>query len=148
MKRALPLVLIVTVALGTLVVPEAEAGWLDKWMKKDKKEESSKAHRYDLYPTMSFHKGLLGRGTGQSWELDNTNLLVRSDCEVITELGGDAQLTEGREALVMGTRFGDTIIAYQVRIMKPDYMSEGALKESEFTPSDSDPTVGEGQGPQ
>lgn len=148
MKRVIPLALIVAVTLGTLAVSDAQAGWLDKWKKKDKKEETAQVHRFDLYPTMSFHKGTLSRGIGLSWELDNTNLLVRSDCEVVTELGGEAQLTEGREALVMGTRLGDTIVAYQVRLVKPDYMSEGTPTETEVMPSDSDPTVGEGRGPQ
>lgn len=146
MKRAIPVILILAVALVFAAAPGADAGFLDKWQKKE--TESKKPHRYDTFPTMSFHKGVLSHGLGTSWELDGVALVVRSDCSITSDYGGDPQLLEGKEALVMGPMLGEAIMAYRVRILKPDYMYEGVEKSGEFTPSEVDPTVGEGHGPQ
>ena len=146
MKRAIPAVLILALVLSTMAVPEAGAGWFNKG--KDKDQESKTTPRYDLYPSLSFHKGVLDRGMGQAWRLDDVNLQVRSDCVITSDFGGEAVLVEGREAIVMGSRIGDTIIAFRVRIVKPDRPNDGVRKSSEVRPSDVDPTVGIGTGPE
>ena len=146
MKRTIPVALILVLALSTMVAPEAGAGWLDKLKNKDK--ENKAAPRYDLFPSMTYHKGVLSQGAGHSWQLDGVNILVRSDCAITSELTAEAVLGEGQEALVMGTRLGDTIVAYRVRLVKPDYMNDGSVKSSQVTPSEVDPTVGVGTGPE
>ncbi len=148
MKRAIPAVLILTLALSTMGAPEAGAGWLDKWKNKDKETENKAAPRYDLFPTMSFHKGVLGRGPGLGWQLDEMDLQFRPDCVVTSELNGEPELSEGREVIVVGPRLGKTIIAYRVRFIKPDYMSLGISGSAEVIPSEVDPTVGVGTGPE
>ena len=146
MKRTILLSLLLAFALSTLVVPEAGAGWLDKWTKKDK--ETTKVPRYDLFPTMSFYKGVLRQGAGLVWQLDNVPMEIRSDCSVSNDFGEGLGLEEGKKAIVMGTKVGGTIVAYRVRMIKPEYMWEGEPNSSEVTPSEVDPTVGEGTGPQ
>ena len=146
MKRALPLFLVLALACTVITAPPATAGFLDKWSKKEAPTPS--APRYDLYPTMSFFKGTLGYGLGNSWELDGVQLLVSSDCQITSDFDGDPQLDAGKEALVQGVRLGGAIIAHRVRITKPDYMHQGAQKSSQVIPSEVDPTVGEGTGPE
>lgn len=146
MKRAIPLVLVLVLFLSTTVVQEAGAGLFNKGSQKS--QESKVAPRYDLFPQVSFHKGVLNRGIGLAWQLDDLDLQVRSDCVITSDFGGEPSLAAGREALVMGAKLNDTIIAYRVRIMKPDYMNESLLESSEVIPSDVDPTVGIGRGPE
>lgn len=147
MKRTISLTLILVLALSTMVAQEAGAGWLDKFKGKKKKDEVS-AHRYDLFATMSYHKGVLGQGAGQTWQLDDAEIQVQPDCVVSSELDGAESLSAGQEVIIIGTRFGDTIIAHQVRMVKPDYMNNGFSKTSKVTPSEVDPTVGVGTGPE
>lgn len=140
MKRTIPVFLILTFVLSSLVVPEAGAGWLDKFKKKE--HETKLTPRYDLYPTMSFHKGVLRRGAGLGWLLDGAELEIRSGCRVTSDFGDGAGLEEGQTAIVMGPIIGETINAYRVRIVKPEYMWEGTPQTTEVTPSEVDPTVG------
>jgi len=104
--------------------------------------------RYDNYPTMSFQKGILSRGIGQSWELEGLKLHFVSGCQVTNEMGAEGSLSDGREALVVGSRMGDTMIVQRVRILKPDNLNEGLASSAQVIPSDVDPTVGEGTGPE
>lgn len=147
MKRAIPAALILAILVVLAAAPAAHAGFLDKWTKKEAAQTKA-APRYDLYPTMTYHTGVLGHGVAASWTLDDADLLVRADCRISSDFGGKAELTAGKEALVTGVKFGSTIIAYSVRLVKPDYMNAGAVKSSEVVPSEVDPTVGHGQGPQ
>lgn len=146
MKRAIYLTVILGVVLSMAAAPDAGAGFLDKWKKKE--IETRAAPRYDLYPTMSYHTGVLDQGVAASWRLGDAELLVRADCRISSDLGGAGELVAGKEAMVTGVRFGNTIIAYNVRLMKPDHMNAGAEKSSQVVPSDEDPTVGHGSGPQ
>lgn len=148
MKRTISVTLILILALSTMFAPEAGAGWFDKFKKKGKDKDTPSAHRYDMFATMGFHKGVLAQGSGENWQMDDANVQVRPDCVVSSELDGEEVLTEGREVIIVGTKVGDTIIAHQVRLVKPDYMNEGVQKSSQVTPSEVDPTVGVGTGPE
>lgn len=146
MKRAIPVGLILIIFLSTLVVQDAGAGFLNRGSKKN--QESKAVPRYDLFPKVSFHKGVLNQGMGGVWQLDDVGLQVRTDCVITSDFGGDPSLVDGREALVMGSKLNGTIVAFRVRIMKPDNMYEGVMNSSEVVPSEMDPTVGIGRGPE
>lgn len=148
MKRTISLTLILVLALSTMVAQEAGAGWLDKFKGKNKDKDSKSSHRYDMFATMTFHKGVLGQGSGQDWQLDDAEVQVRPDCVVTSELTGEAELASGREVIVVGTKVGDTLVAYQVRVVKPDYMNNSKGNSSQVIPSEVDPTVGVGTGPE
>lgn len=146
MKSINILLLAAMTACCLLGADGAEAGLFDRWNKKEPQKEA--VPRYDLLPSMTFYKGVLGYGVANSWELDDVQLQFVSDCVVTSELSGDGGLQAGQEALVMGSRIGDTIIAHRVRIVKPDYMNEGMPKSGTVSPCEADPTVGEGTGPE
>lgn len=146
MKRAIPTALILMLVLGTAMAPVASAGWLDKWT--NDKTESKVPPRYDLYPTMSFHTGLLGQDVRTGWTLDGFRLALAPDCEITSEAAQGGGLDQGRKALVMGSKVGDTIVAWRIQVLKSDSGQEASDSNIEFTPSEVDPTVGEGTGPE
>ena len=146
MKHTIILAVGICLSLGLVWPADAHAGWFDKWKNKDQKEKL--VPRYDLLPTMTFYKGVLGYGVGHSWQLDDLELHFVRDCVVTSEMNEGDGLQAGREALVMGSRFGNVIIAHRVRMVKPDYMNEGMSNSATVTPCEVDKTVGIGSGPE
>jgi len=117
MKRATIILLAVVVGITFTTVVDADAGWFGK----DKKEkEDKRIHRYDKYPTMEFHKGVLGRGLGVGWRLGELDVQFMKDCEIYTDGTEEGSLREGRTAVIMGSRWGNTIVAWQVRVLSQE----------------------------
>nr|MEE4268445.1 hypothetical protein [Candidatus Krumholzibacteria bacterium] len=133
-------------AVGFLAVDDAHAGWFDK--KKDGGEEGrAKSHRYDFLPSMGFHQGTLRRDNFGGWTLEETSLHIMSGAK-ITEEGMESFLSEGRKAIVMGPRVGDTIVAWRVRILESDWnISRDTSRDHAITWSEEDRTVGESMDP-
>lgn len=145
MKKIIILSLLVAVFLGTVTVGAAEAGWFDKKSKKDKGEQESKAHRYNYYPSMSFHVGTLRRDNHSGWKLDEMSLQLVSGAKVTSGGLEVNNLREGEKALVMGSKVGDSIVGWRVRILESDWnVRRDTSRDHEVTWSTSDPTVGEG----
>jgi len=139
---------IITLALALLVTTsmpnEAGAGWFDK---KDKKvEKYNAAHRFDLFPSMAFFSGTIQRDSYAGWQLDDLGLQMAGNATVTMEGSEDAFLQEGRSAIVMGVKYGTTLVAYRVRIMKSfeDYSN---LSHGERVEPGDDPDVGIMTGP-
>jgi hypothetical protein len=130
-----------------LTAPAADAGMLDKLLGGDEGKDA-RPPRYDLFPKMGFFTGTLGRDIGTGWTLDGYRLILASECTISSEVHDVPMLDEGRQALVMGPKVGDTIVAWRVRIKQDEYGIQANNPEEQFTPSDSDPTVGEGSGPE
>lgn len=147
MKRTIPVILVLVLFLGVTVAPDADAGWLDKF-KKDKKEETKVPPRYDLFPTMGFHTGVLGLDAFNAWTLDDLSLAFAPECKISSEIDPNGGLDEGRKAMVMGSKVGDTIVAWRVEILASEYGIKAHDPHIEFIPSESDPTVGVGSGPE
>jgi hypothetical protein len=147
MKREFPAAAAVILIVGLLAASDAQAGLFDGWGK-DKTEQSKVAPRYDHYPSMGFHAGLLGRDVGTGWTLDGFRLVLAKDCVVTTEIPMGDGLDEGREALIMGSRMGDTIVAWRVKVKAGDGGLRSGDPNIKFVPSEVDPTVGEGSGPE
>lgn len=146
MKKQLITAAILMVFLGVAVVHDAAAGLFDRF--KSDQEETKVPPRYNLLPTMSFHKGVLGRDVGAAWTLGELKLSFAPTCEITSEAKNGAGLDEGREALVMGSKVGDTIVAWRVTVQGSD---QGILVQDPqitFTPSEENPMVGVGTGPQ
>jgi hypothetical protein len=142
MKRTLTILALCAVA-ALLAGPAAEAGPF----KKDKKKPAApKTWRYDKYPDMSFHKGLLRQDGRSGWKLDEFDLVLAEKCEIFGE-GGD-RLQGGRTAVVMGVRVGNTIVAWTVQMHKATMSGPGPDdKDTQIEWSTSDPTVGVGHAP-
>lgn len=141
---------LVTAALALVLV--AQAAEAENPFARDRSRSGGhveQAHRYDHFPAMEFVTGTLNRDSWTGWELDDLQLKPVKDCHV--EVDGSllpGTLKSGRQALVMGHRQGDVLVAYRVRILRPTYDLGGSgLEDLEIQPSDSDPTVGVGQGP-
>lgn len=117
MKRTTIVLLVVVLGLSFAATMDADAGWFGK----DKKEKETKyVPRYDAYPTMGFHKGTLGRGVGTEWRLDGMDLQFMGDCEISTDGVEEGYLQEGRTAVITGPRWGNTIVAWRVRVLAMD----------------------------
>ena len=143
-KKILWVALIMAVAF--LAADDAHAGWFDK--KKDVGEEGrAKSHRYDFLPSMGFHQGTLRRDNFGGWTLDEMSLHVMPKAKV-TEEGLESYLAEGRKAIIMGPRVGDTIVAWRVRILESDYnVRRDASRDHAIIWSEEDRTVGESMDP-
>jgi len=142
MKRTLTILALFAVA-ALLAGPAAQAGPF----KKDKKKaaEPHKTWRYDRYPDMSFHKGLLQHDGRSGWKLGELDLVLAEEC-VVFGAGGD-RLQPGRTAVVMGSRVGNTIVAWTVQTHKATTSSPSLDKDTQIEWSTSDPSVGVGRAP-
>jgi len=133
-------------AVAAMVVSEAEAGRIKKPQKgsrTDKTEEQTKPQRFDNYPTMDFVGGTLTQDAHVGWKIGNTPLYLKDGC-VITMDGVEEQgwLEEGREAVVMGARFGEAISAWSIHISHPAYKTMGMSQSQELKEPGPNPNVG------
>ena len=118
MKRMMFLTIALAVLVTVSITDEANAGWFTK----DKKEEvDNKAHRFELFPSMSFFNGTIRKDTYSGWLLDDLSLQLVSKSSVTMDGSEEGFLQEGQTAMVMGVKYGTTLLAYRVRVMKPDY---------------------------
>ncbi len=123
MKRITVITLAMVFALGVVAAPSADAGWFNK-KKSDRTEKPDwmkKPQRYDG-PTMSFHSGVLQQDGWTGWKLGETKIQFAKECLITSGGVAGGTLDAGRKAVVMGPRFGDTILAWSVRVEKPDFM--------------------------
>jgi len=143
MKRILTTIAICA-AVALLVGTTAEAGLFGKDKQKDARQH--KTWRYDRYPDMSFHQGVLRQEGRSGWMIGDYKLLLDEKCRVFGAGGG--QLQNGRTAVVMGVRTGKTIIAWTVHVKKASTALPSLDdKDTEIEWSTSDPTVGVGRAP-
>lgn len=142
MKRILT-TLALCAAVALLVGPTAEAGPFSKDKKKDARP--AKTWRYDRYPDMSFHQGVLRQEGRSGWKVGDLNLVLDEKCRIFGE-GGD-QLQAGRTVVVMGARVGNTIVAWTVQTQKATRSVPSLDKDTQIEWSTSDPTVGVGRAP-
>jgi hypothetical protein len=116
MKRTTIALLIVVLGFSFATVMDADAGWFGK----DKKEEAKYVPRYDRYPTMGFQKGVLMRDARTGWRLGELNIQFMEDCQVSTDGAEEGYLQEGRTAVITGPRWGNTVVAWRVRVLAMD----------------------------
>ncbi len=146
MKRITILMLALIFVLGTVAAPGADAGWLNKKKPKrtEKPEWMKQAQRYDKVPTMSFHSGVLQQDGISGWKLGETSIQFAKDCYISTDGVEGGSLDAGRDAVVMGPKFGDTILAWSVRVQKPSFtMGRTVSNEVQLQYSDTNPDCGE-----
>lgn len=122
MKRITIITLALVFVLGVVAVPSADAGWLkkDKAKRTEKPDWMKKPQRYEG-PTMSFHSGVLQQDGWTGWKLGETKIQFAKECLITADGVEGATLDAGREAVIMGPRFGDTILAWSVRVLKPSF---------------------------
>ncbi len=145
MKRITILTLALAFTLGTVMAPEAGAGWLKKDGPKrtEKPEWMKKPQRYDG-PAMSFHSGILQQDGWSGWKLDEMKIQLAKDCLITTDGAEEGSLDAGRKAIVMGPRFGDTILAWSIRVTKPDFtIGRNVGSEVQLIYSDTNQDCGE-----
>lgn len=146
MKRTMILMTALVLALGAVSAPDADAGWFnkDKAQRTEKPEWMKKAQRYNDLPTMSFHSGVLQQDGISGWKLGETNVQFAKDCRITTDGVEGASLDAGREAVVMGPKFGDTILAWSVRIQQPEFsVGHTTSSEVQLQYSETNPNCGE-----
>lgn len=147
MKRLTILTLALALAVGALAAPTAEAGLFKKSNKSkrtEKPEWMKQAQRYENTPGMSFASGVLQQDGWTGWKVDETKVRFAKDCDITTDGVEGGELTAGRQAIIMGPRIGDTIVAWSVRVMRPDFTVGGSVSsEIQKVPSDSSPDCGE-----
>ncbi len=147
-SKTLILVPALALLLAGAVALEAEAGLFGRDKDKDTERELT-TWRYDRLPTMDFARGRIRKDTLSAWEIGSTQVAFSPDCKIIDSFGEPCRLGDGNEVMIMGPRAGNTIVAWQVRVLKPDYLTAGSgKKRSTITWSDSDPTVGVDSSPE
>ena len=149
MKRATLYLLAVGIAAVLLAPLGTEAGWFNKVKGGFVGGESGQAKppRYNHYPAMGFHLGTLTRDGWTGWRLDELDIQLTADCVIESNGEGAGVLAEGRQAIVSGSRAGNTIRALRVTILKPHWDMGPKNYEEEVIWSESDRTVGVGHGP-
>ena len=152
MKHTTSIRLAIAVILLVCLAATAGAGWRNKELEqryRDRQERAENTPRYDEFPTMAFHMGELRQDSWRGWTLGDLSLQVLPDCEITGENGGQASLTAGYKALVMGPRLDDTVLAWSIRVLAPDWNKTHDRSGDTFVQqSDVDSTVGEGHGPE
>ncbi|MDX2474781.1 MAG: hypothetical protein QNL91_13860 [Candidatus Krumholzibacteria bacterium] len=146
MKRITVLLLALVMALGVVATPEASAGWFKKDKKPERTEKPDwmkKPQRYEG-PRMSFHSGVLQQDGQTGWKLGETSIQFAKDCLITTDGAEGGYLDAGREAIVMGPKFGDTILAWSIRVTQPDYTSgRNQNGDVQLIVSETNPNCGE-----
>ena len=146
MKRATLFLLVIGSAAILLAPLDVGAGWFNK--SKDKSDsEQMETPRYDNYPNMDFHLGTLTSSGFSDWSLGELNVQLSPNCIIVGNDGGTAEMTEGRQAIITGSRIGNTIGAMRVTILKANWDMGPKNYDEEVIWSDSDPSVGVGHGP-
>ncbi len=108
------------------------------------------APEVDEMPRMEFLRGTLKRDGLGRWLLDEQPLHVREDAHISNAkmLQKRAPFTEGKTVLLMGCRRDDLFVVYR-GIMQPSDLAQHSTMDGEsIIWSESDPNVGEGDGPQ
>jgi len=125
-KRITMSMLFLIGTVGALTAPMAEAGIFNRNKDKDQRTEmpawTQVPRRFDNMPTMSFHAGVLQQDGWNGWKLGELKLQLSPDCVIATDGQDVGYLDAGRTAIVMGSRQGDTIVAWSVRVKKPEYL--------------------------
>ena len=118
MKRITVVLLALAVAAAAFVGPNATAGMFkkDKFKRTEKPEHLKKPRRFTDRPPMSFHAGELQQDNWTGWQLGELKLKFADDCLVTQNGAVVGRLTAGRQAVVMGNKVGDTIVAWTVQI--------------------------------
>jgi hypothetical protein len=144
MRNKWIITLLVVAFCGGLWAEGAQAGWFDKKQKKEK-EKTARTHRYDFFPTMSYHQGVLRRDTFSGWKLNTTPMQLIKGVAVTSDGVEGVMLQEGQKVVVMGSKVGDTIVAWRVRVVEQDWnVTRDTSRDGEIEWSTEDPTVGEG----
>ena len=143
MKRIIITILALVLAFG---LATAEAGQKKKVSRKsppkgsrtEKTEEMKKPARFDRNPTMSYVTGRLDQEGLRGWRIGDYSLALKDGCSII-ENGEASYLREGKKAIVMGSRVGNTIVAWSVRMVPEDFSSptpeEGVRREPGANPN-------------
>lgn len=136
-------------ALGAVVlVTDAQAGRKqDNRKTRPERTEMpalyTQPRHFDRDPTMSFHRGVLRREGIVGWRIGDYVLQMGPNADVLGPDGEAAMLTEGRDALVMGPRHGNTFIGWSVRLLDPERPGTSTTMAVVKKPSDTTPEVGE-----
>jgi len=149
MKRAATALMVLGLVCVTVLATDVDAGWLGKSKNKrlsdkrtEKPEWMKSPVRYDVLPAAEFNMGRLNRSSFSGWELGKFNLVLAKDCVISRNGVETGMLEEGRSAIVMGPRAGNTVVAWSVRILEPDYSNRSVRTDVKVEPSAVDPDVG------
>ena len=84
-------------------------------------EGSMDRTEFDEFPTMTYYMGTLNQGGMGTWRVGDMDLVLRDDCTIAAEGSDGGYLRDCAKALVMGPTAGNTIVAWSIRVMGPDY---------------------------
>lgn len=148
MKRTALITFLLAFAIGAVVAPDASAGMFNKNKGKAKRTEKpewmKQPRRFDNQPTMAFQTGVLQQDGWTGWTLGDLSLQFTKDCVVMEDGAESGNLTAGRTAVVMGPKFGDTILAWNIRVLKPSFAYPSGPGEGvQIEYSDTNPNCGE-----
>ena len=148
MKRNTALMLALCLLMVAAAAPDAQAG-----RKRDAKKLSPNhvdmpagyggVHRVDPATSMQFHTGVLRRDGLSGWMVDDYSLQLGSESVVLDADGQATALQEGSRVLVMGPRFGNTFVGWNVRLLQPEMSSPVSNRDVVKKPSDVTADVGE-----
>jgi hypothetical protein len=143
------LVLLVILLAGALTITTAAAK--DKGKDKGKgKTTHEKAQYVNKLPPMVFISGRLTRTAMGGWEIDGKAVWFGPASQLMDPLQPDvkAMPREGQKMTLMGYRIGDSFVVRQGVVERQKLGDVQPPREAYVRWSLSDPTVGEGEGPQ
>ena len=143
------LVLLVILLAGSLTITTATAK--DKGKDKGKaKTTHEKARYFNKLPPMIFISGRLTRDAMGGWEVDGKAVWFGPTSQMLDPMqpDGEAVPREGQQVTLMGYRLGDSFVVRQGVVVRQRTGELSTQREAYVRWSLSDPTVGEGEGPQ
>jgi len=90
---------------------------------------------------LAFISGVLNRDGFNGWMLGELSLIMKKDTTIYSMDGEDGFLQDGATAMVMGSRKGDTIVVWAVRMVGPDIPANEEGYGNVMEPGDN-PNVG------
>ena len=135
--------------LGIIALP-ADAGWFGRGKKKPAPSPNACAPNASRSPRRWSFKAVASGTPPRQWALGNETLILteHTDIRRLDDPDLPATLTDGAEAYVMGKLRGGVLVCSEVLIVPYVSLATTSWTNQEsISWSDSDPTVGEGHGP-
>ena len=123
---------------GVMAHMDSALAWGKKDKEEDVKDPRGKAVNLNLSPEMTITQGRLQMDSFGQWMLDGTFLLFDKDSRIgeLEEDPSDKHLQAGREAMVIGTARGGSLLVHRITMISPDESTARSAMAVQGNPKD------------